>query len=79
MRRLEDGIRGWRPKAKGELVTGIVGGDITGIEGNGAAVIWLTGMVGDGMVGVGGFEGYDGCALPGIIHSNGLKVDVWDV
>ena len=43
------------------------------MTGNGAAVIWLTGIVGDGMIGVGGAEGSEGCALPGIIHSSGRK------
>lgn len=66
-------MRGWRPTAKGELVTGIVES-----VGNGAAVIWLTGMIGDGIVGVGGSEGNEVLALPGMIQSSGLKVEVFD-
>lgn len=76
MRLREVGIRGWRPTAKGELVTGMIGGDVD-ITGKGAAVISLTGTLGDGMSGVGGRDGSEGCALPwGMIHSSGLKLAV---
>ena len=45
-------------------------GDITG---NGATVIWLTGTVGEGTFGVGGPDGWLGCALPAIFHASGWK------
>lgn len=64
------GMRGCNPSANGAFVTGMVGGDSTG---KGTAVMSLTGIAGEGMLGVGGSEGW---ALLGIIHSRGRKVDV---